>query len=128
VSGVALVPRILIVDDDEPLRLILQEALSGAGYDVRIAESINSCIDRFDHCRVDLVLTNVGRLRGDELDVSHIQLLHDRAPNVRIIVFTGHVHARRLNLEELGIASVLLKPADLDDLQRLVASLLDGVE
>jgi hypothetical protein len=41
------------------------------------------------------------------------------------VVFSGHIQARRLDTRALGIAAVLMKPADLDDLCDLIRAVLN---
>lgn len=57
--------------------------------------------------------------------LSNIAILRERAGAATIIIFTGHTRARRLDTEAIGVAAVLLKPANLDDLFDLIKNVLD---
>ena len=118
-------PRILVLDDDEPLGQTLCEALSTDGHDPYLSTSLPFALELLDGAPVDLILTNVGRSAGDELDLSRVQVLRERVPDAKIVVFTGHAQARSLDLEQLGIFAVLPKPADLNQLMAVINEALD---
>lgn len=51
--------RVLVVDDEEPIRMMLQEGLSRAGYDVDTAANGVEAVDHFEPGRYALVLTDL---------------------------------------------------------------------
>lgn len=51
--------RLLVVDDEESIRHILQEGLSSAGYDVDTVASGAEALERFEPGRYALVLTDL---------------------------------------------------------------------
>jgi len=118
-------PRILVLDDDEPLGQTLCEALSTDGHDTYMSTSLPFALELLDGSPVELILTNVGRSGGDELDLSRVQMLRERVPDAKIVVFTGHMQARTFDLEQLGVFAVLPKPADLNQLMAVINEALD---
>ena len=118
-------PRILVLEDDEPLRLTLGDAFTIEGYDVRLCPDLSTALEVLEIESVDVILTNVGRMLGEDIDLSRIPALKRRAPLAKIVLFTGHAQASGLDLRELGIAAVLLKPADLQKLQAVIRDVLD---
>ena len=118
-------PRILVLEDDQPLGRTVCEALAHEGHEPSLATSLPAALEALDRAPVDLVITNVGRMQGDRLDLQRIQVLRERAPTAKVIVFTGHAQARQLKLDELGLAAVVLKPADLGQLMAAVTRALD---
>lgn len=52
-------PRVLVVDDEEPVRLMLREGLSRMGYDVDTAGDGVEALDRFEPGRYAVVLTDL---------------------------------------------------------------------
>jgi predicted signal transduction protein with EAL and GGDEF domain/FixJ family two-component response regulator len=58
-NGEARNPRILVVDDDSVTRLLVSEALSGAGFEVREAEDGAEALAAVDAIAPDLVLLDV---------------------------------------------------------------------
>jgi two-component system response regulator AtoC len=51
--------RVLVVDDEENLRLVLQTLLRKHGYEVEAVESAEAALDRFDAVSPDFVLADV---------------------------------------------------------------------
>jgi len=90
-----------------------------------VASHLPLALEMLDSVPVDLILTNVGRAPGGELDLSRIHLLRHRNPEAKMVVFTGHPQARRLDFDGLGIAAVLMKPADLEQLCAAITNALD---
>ena len=118
-------PRILVLDDDEPLGRTLGEALTDDGHEVRVATTLTVALDLLESAAADLILTNVGRPTVDGLDIDRIHTLRARVPRAKIVIFTGHPQALDLDLDELGVAAVLLKPADLNQLMGVITDALD---
>ncbi|HCY55172.1 MAG TPA: nitrogen regulation protein NR(I), partial [Oceanicaulis sp.] len=56
--------RILVLEDDETLRLVISRALTRAGFDVRATASPSSAIERMARRDADLLVADV--LLGDE--------------------------------------------------------------
>ncbi len=80
--------RILVVDDEEPMRHILSHLLTAAGYDVRAAPSAHSALSEIDASEPDLVLTDV-RMPG----MTGIELLariRQRYPDIMVIVMSAY--------------------------------------
>jgi DNA-binding response OmpR family regulator len=118
-------PRILVLEDDESLRLTLGDAFVIEGYAVTLCPGLASALQALENESVDVILTNFGRTPGDDIDTSRVTVLRQQAPLAKIVLFTGHAQANSLDLRELGIAAVLLKPADLEKLQAVIRDVLD---
>jgi DNA-binding NtrC family response regulator len=111
--------QILFVDDDEPFREALSDALRQSGFEVTTArnaeEALRQTEDRaFDVSIVDLRLPG---LSGEEL----VRELHQRAPATEIVVLTGHatVESAVRTLKE-GAYDFLTKPCSLDELETAI--------
>jgi DNA-binding NtrC family response regulator len=111
--------QILFVDDDEPFREALSDALRQSGFEVTTArnaeEALRQTEDRaFDVSIVDLRLPG---LSGEEL----VRELHQRAPSTEIVVLTGHatVESAVRTLKE-GAYDFLTKPCSLDELETAI--------
>ena len=80
--------RILVVDDEEPMRHILGAMLQEAGYDVRCLASAPEALREVEQNEPDLVLTDV-RMPG----MSGLELLAEiqrRAPRLMVIVMSAY--------------------------------------
>lgn len=115
--------HILVVEDRDSLRRMLDHALSGEGYSVDTSPSAEAGIEKIEQSDFDLVVTDL-KLPGR----SGIELLkasRELDPSVPVVVLTayGTVHTAVEAMKE-GAADFLEKPVEIDDLFRLVASLV----
>ena len=119
---------ILLMDDDEQVRMISQTALEGAGYRVLAVESGPSGLRLLEHQEVDLALVDIFMPSMDGLEV--IQLLHKSRPTCKIIAMSGgswewdYLDTAR----QLGAHDTLKKPFSPQQLQDAVSSQLGQPE
>jgi CheY-like chemotaxis protein len=128
----ALLPRgrerILIVDDEPEVAIVVQKMLEFLGYKVR---SQTSSIEAFNIFRLhlpedpfDLVLTDLTMPRLTGLDLA--RKLHNLQPNLPIVLCTGF--NEKMTAEEanrLGIQKLLLKPFSIQALAVTIRQVLD---
>ena len=107
--------RILLVEDDPDLRLLLEHVLLGAGYRVDTAATVAAAHDRLDSASYDLVLAD-GRLEdGTGMAVAE----KAGEAGAKALIITGY--AFDLPREQLAKFEYLLKPIR-------PSELLDAVE
>ena len=116
---------ILVLDDDRSLLPGLEGALTAAGDEVRLAGSVQAALSALERASFDLVLTELIGSRPTRLDTSTVHLLRHRAPQAKLIVFTAHPQARRLDARALGVAAVVAKSAGLDELIAAIGRALE---
>jgi CheY-like chemotaxis protein len=115
---------VLVIDDEESVRMVLQAALAQAGYRVLIAESGKRALRLLEHQEVDLILVDIFMPDMDGLEV--IQLVRKTRPASKIMAITG----RSGQMDHLDIAkhwgahATLKKPFSLQALLDAVASQL----
>ncbi|HEX9669159.1 MAG TPA: sigma-54 dependent transcriptional regulator, partial [Thermoanaerobaculia bacterium] len=111
--------RVLIVEDRESLRRMLERALAGEGYEVAAAATGGEGVRAASERPFDLVLTDLKLPDLSGLEV----LAASRAaqPRVPVVVLTGYgTVAAAVEAMKLGAYDFLEKPVELDDLLRLV--------
>lgn len=118
---------ILVVEDEEMLRSLVQEVLTRAGYTVIFAVDGEEALSVFDEHRssIDLVLLDFGlpKLAGDEVLIR----LMERNPAVKVVFSTGYVRKEKSNeLLELGARGVVFKPFAVEDMLGTIRRVLDG--
>ncbi len=112
-------PCILIVDDDEATREVLEIVLSEAGYSTLMATSLEDALAAMAMERVDLILTDLDQPPPRESS-ENLWTLREQAGKRPIGAMSGWSES----VEELkgqGFAFLLRKPFDLDDLLLNVA-------
>ena len=86
--------RILVVEDRESLRLMLDRALSGEGYLVETSPNAEAAIETIQRSDFDLVLTDLKLPGQSGLEVLKASRQHDRSvPVVVLTADTAYVHA-----------------------------------
>lgn len=115
--------RILLVDDDEEVNNVLQEALQLMGYeDVACARNGKEAVERYGAFLPDLVFMDIEMPVMDGLDAS--RRIHALDPEAWIIVLTGNPADPRVEcLLDEGISeTVVPKPVRLKHLRILIES------
>jgi CheY-like chemotaxis protein len=115
--------RILIVDDDPAIRATISEVLGDEGYTVTTATNGAEGLDAVAGTLPALVLLD---RRMPVLDGwGFARTLKERGVSLPIVVMTAAQDARRWS-QEIGAASVLAKPFELDELLQVVERALQG--
>jgi DNA-binding NtrC family response regulator len=111
--------RILIVEDRDSLRRMLERALAQEGYDVEAAADGRAGIRLVEERAFDLVLTDL-KLP----DVSGLEVLaatRRAQPRVPVVVLTGYgTVGAAVEAMKLGAYDFREKPVEIDDLARLI--------
>ena len=111
--------RILIVDDEETIRLALRKFLRSRGYEVEIAGSGDQALDILDKQEFSLMLCDV-RMPG-MTGVQIVPLAMEKDPNLGIIMLTAvNDAATATEVLSHGASDYLMKPVELADLQQAV--------
>ena len=112
-------PLVLIVDDDESLRLLCRVNLELDGYRVEEAESVAAAEDLLARELVDLILLDVHVGADDGVEL--MRSLRARGHGASVVLFTG---SARLDAPTIAEADgVVPKPFRLDQLLGVVRSL-----
>ncbi len=115
--------RILIVDDDENLRIGMATILEEEGFEVHEAENGRAGIERLEKSIYDLIITDY---KMNEMDgLKFLKQLKDSFPSMKVIMVTGFgsiEHA--VEAMKLGAINYLTKPIKPKELIQMVKSIL----
>ncbi len=112
-------PSILIVEDEDAIRLTLRDYLSGKGYTVHVAsDGVGAIKQLLDH-PVDLIVTDY---RMDVLGGDYwVKFLKEYCGRQKVLITSGFLRP------EFPIPfQVIYKPYDYAELEQLIADTLDG--
>ena len=125
VGGPAPALRVLVVDDEEWARALIQRFLRLKGHTVLTAASGHDALDTFRRERVDLVITDraIPDMSGDGI-AAEIKRLSPATPVVMLTGFGDIMDARRE--KPAGVDYVLGKPVTPDELQEAVLRAMRG--
>ena len=129
--------RILIVDDEEDVRIALKQVLERAGYEVSVAATGNEGLDVMKREGADLVITDVIMPGVDGIVTA--KQIREKYRDTRIIVISGggrtapdpyepdaiSTRSYLASASKAGADQTLTKPFDRDELLRVVQDLLD---
>ena len=115
--------RILVVDDERPLRDVLRRALTLAGYEVRLAEDGLQGLAEADNGAPDAVVLDIGMPALDGLEVCRrLRVAGNRVP---ILMLTARdAVADRIDGLDAGADDYLVKPFDVDELKARLRALV----
>ena len=115
--------RILIMEDDESIRLALRKTLLRAGHEVREAANgaEGALIYRKDP--PDLIITDI--LMPDQDGVETLLDLRQTLPDVKIIVISGNAQEFLPIARDLGAHKTFAKPFQQAEILEAVSDLLE---
>lgn len=119
-------PRILIIDDEEDLRLILREALEYVGYEVVEAGNGDEGLQHYRETPADVIITDMVMPGKGGLET--IGALQREDPHVKIIAMSGGFPVGHLDsillAKQLGARRVFHKPFRLPEVCQAVREAL----
>jgi len=124
--------RILIVDDDQAVRMAIRVLLEHEGFEVVVAESGRRAIEAVDGAAFDLVIVDIFMPGMDGLET--IKAFHRCAPGLPIIAISGFLFRDSTGpapdflgmATKLGAAFSLQKPFRPAELLKAVGTCLSG--
>ncbi len=130
--------KLLIIDDEEDIRIVLKEILGRAGYEVDVAADASEGMDLLRANGADLVITDI--IMPGKDGVQTVYDIRMEFPNTRIIVISGGGNVTPMEYEPTAIATTaylasataagadlaLTKPFDRVELLNAIKGLLKG--
>ncbi len=117
---------ILLIEDDDDVRMMIATVLGRAGHTVRQAENGVEGLELYRSKQADLVLTDL--VMPEKEGLATIMELRRINPTVRIIAMSGgYVYDPKLYLHmatRFGADRVLSKPFDVDALKQIIQEML----
>ena len=118
--------KILVVDDDQQVRVMLQRALERQGYEVVVAEDGQQAVEVFEPGEMPLVITDIVMPQKEGIET--IMDLRAQDPGVNIIAISGggriHPEDYLSWVKRFGVQYTFTKPVDRRKLLEAVAELM----
>jgi len=106
--------RLLLVDDDAPLRRSMTRALERRGFEVLAAENLAEATEHAQQSRPEFAVLDMRLADRSGLDL--VRTLRGLRPDVRIVIVTGYGNiATAVVAIKAGAVDYLAKPVDADD-------------
>ncbi len=120
----AVVPRILIVDDERSIRRTLRDILEMEKYEVAEAEDGLTCLVKVKQDKYDVIILDIKMPKMDGMDV--MDRLAEVAPDLPVIMISGHGDIdTAVEAVKKGAFDFISKPPDLNRLLITVRNALD---
>jgi len=116
--------RLLVVDDEQDMLLLLETLLKKEGFDVETAMSGEEAITKMEDNTPDLVITDLfmGGMNGMQL----MESIHSNTPLLPVIILSGQAQIRdAVKATHLGSAAFLTKPIEKEGLYEHVRRALN---
>jgi DNA-binding response OmpR family regulator len=115
--------KILVVDDEESLRLTMKLKLKAAGFDVDVAEDGEAAIEKLKAQKFDAVLLDINMPRMSGIEA--LGIIRQQFPQTETIMLTGFADfSTAIECLKNGARDYLVKPIDTTELITRLKSLL----
>jgi two-component system response regulator AtoC len=115
--------RILLVDDEELVRVTLKEFLSILGLEVVEASSGSEGIEKAQQVEFQILITDYKM--PDMTGIEMIREILKFKRDFKIVILSGYVgEITNEMLEGIEVSAILQKPADLGVLERIITQIL----
>lgn len=114
--------RLLVVDDEEADRVVLQTILERAGHEVFVAGDGREALDLYEGKGIEVVITDLQMKNVHGLEL--ITIVRDFQPRPRIIAISGTGEVQLDMAQALGAEKTLTKPVRPDQLLTAVREIL----
>ena len=118
---------ILVVDDDQDIRELIEEILEGAGHEVTLAADGQEALNKLKRRAYDLVVLDImmPTMSGYEV-LEQIRAMPSRASTPVIVVTAKHDPTGVMREVKGGVVDHLTKPFLPEELEEVVARALDA--
>lgn len=123
-TGPAKIARVLIVDDEMHVRLMMGSTLERQGYDVQLAANGREALEALGLNNFDLVLTDI--VMQDVNGIALLESVHAQNPNLPVVMVTAiHDISVAIDAMRRGAYDYVLKPFERE---HLVSTVLRALE
>ncbi len=115
--------KILIVDDEEHIRLLYSEELTETGYEVITAADGYKLIERIETEKPDLVILDIKMVDYNGLDL--LQEIRNKFYNLPVILCTAYDTFKE-DIKSIAADFYVIKSFDLTELKKKIATALEA--
>lgn len=116
--------KVMVVDDSPFSRMMIGEALAGAGYEVvGEADSLESLIETYNNCKPDVVTMDIAMPGADGFECSRELRLND--PKAKIILVSSMKDEEsEAEAKRIGVSGYVQKPVDGETLIQVIKNVM----
>jgi CheY-like chemotaxis protein len=114
--------RVLVVDDDSTIRLLLSKFLEMQNYEAETAAGGEEALEILNAGHFDVIMVDL-QMPG-MTGIEFTEVVRQQHPDIPIALITGVAYTLgEDDLERVGISKLFTKPFDLDDIATWIQSL-----
>ncbi|MBT4760325.1 MAG: sigma-54-dependent Fis family transcriptional regulator [Bdellovibrionaceae bacterium] len=119
-----IIPKILVIDDEKPIRTILQASLEDENFHVQVAENGESGLAVFKSFQPDIILLDIW-MPGDYDGIEVLKQIKSFRTKTQIIIMSGHgTIETAVQATKLGAWDFVEKPLSMDKILILISNIL----
>jgi DNA-binding NtrC family response regulator len=115
--------KILIVDDEEHIRMLYQVELEDEGYEVITAADGHRLIERIERDKPDLIVLDIKMAGYNGLDL--LQEIRNRFYNLPVILCSAYDSFKR-DIKSIAADFYVVKSSDLTELKKTIVRALES--
>lgn len=116
--------RILVVDDEDSVRRLLQELLKKEGYQVKTAENGLEALELVDKFHFDLIIIDIRMPVMDGLEL--FRILREKDPEIIVIIMTAYTGVdTAVEAMKMGAYNYISKPFNISEIKLNVRRALE---
>lgn len=115
--------RILVVDDEDDLRMLLDHVVTSAGYEVVTASDGEEAMMMLGKSKFDVALLDIQMPNASGIEV--LKYIQKNSPGTKAIILTGYADLKHaMEAREFGAQDFISKPYKIEEILSTVNRLL----
>jgi len=120
--------EILIIDDNADIRNIINDLITDAGYQTRIAANYNQALNEIDKKLPDVAIIDVKLDKGDNDGLALLSHIKNKNKNIPVIIITGHANVEMaIKALKAGAFEFIEKPFNQERLLNFVNRAVENI-
>src|SRR4030067_1849548 len=116
-------PKILVVDDDDPIRFLLMDTLAALGYKTFGAINGEEALTKVAQIGIDLVVTDIRMPRPNGGDL--LRQIKEKFPDLPVLIITAYNYTyNKDQVLQSGADGFLAKPFRISKIEEQIRSIL----
>lgn len=113
--------RILVIDDEENIRLLYKEELADEGYEVEVAESAEEAMKLIEAQKPDLITLDI-RMPGVD-GIEFLRLLREKHRDLPVVIVTAYGEYKQ-DFSVWASDAYVVKSADMEEMKATIRKIL----
>ncbi|AMM42220.1 chemotaxis protein CheY [Candidatus Desulfofervidus auxilii] len=116
-------PKVLVVDDEEHIRMLYEEELKSEGYEVVTVATGRGILDLIEKEKPDIIILDIKMVDCNGLDV--LQQVRNKYYNLPVILSTAY-ETYKSDIKSMAADAYVVKSFDLTELKKKIKQCLEA--